>query len=62
MPCSPRDAGAVVAKNHVLGRAVHTTQTRPDGTPPGCITSIDPRGECYLSARLRSRTILQWQV
>ena len=33
MPCSPHDAGAVVAKNHVLAPSVHTTQTRPGGTP-----------------------------
>jgi len=44
MPCSPRDAGAVVAKNHVLGRAVHTTQTRPGGTPPGVLPPSTPVG------------------
>jgi hypothetical protein len=38
MPCSPRYAGAVVAKNYVLGRSVHTPQTRPGGTPPGVLS------------------------
>jgi hypothetical protein len=56
MPCSPRDARAVVAKNHVLGRTMHTPQTRPGGTPPGvlppstAVGNVTPLPSCAAEA------------